>query len=188
MYFKEYHSFFHIICALILSFVILLSGAIFPSPSEGLSAREFALRNRCTIDASALDLLDSLGELTYLDSAFILRIAPLTAAQQRAYALKLASDGHLTVQKLKQVPFAVAVPSDPGDIIPILYELLREDYWRGWLKRHSFAASVKMTEWHDTAERRFVDPGLAKQLIDIFFQKRNGKYRGSGIVYLNHGK
>ena len=171
-----------------LLFCLCLPYIFLPHIAEAATAREFALQNRCVIDAAALDLLDSLGEITYLDSAFILRIAPLPAARQRAYALRLAADGHITTQKLKKVPLAVAVPADAGDIIPILYELLREDYWRGWLKRHSIAASIKMTEWRETADRRFVDPELARQLIDIFFQKKNGKYKGEGVVYLGAGK
>ncbi|MDO4561994.1 MAG: hypothetical protein Q4C86_13745 [bacterium] len=160
--------------------------AILPlSPAEAVSASAFAAEHGCAIDADALDIMESLGELTYLDSAFMLRIAPLPPKKQRALALRLAADGHLTVAKLKKVPLAVAVPEDPGDIIPLLYEQLREDYWRGWLKRHSFMADIKMKEWRETAKRRFVAPKLAVKLIDIFFQKREGKTDASGVVYLD---
>ncbi|MDO5115128.1 MAG: hypothetical protein Q4D58_03430 [Synergistaceae bacterium] len=157
------------------------------SPAAAVTAKEFAAAQNCRIDADALALMESLGELTYLDSAFILRIAPLPPERQRALALRLASDGHMTVEKLKQVPLAVAVPEDPGDIIPLLYEQLKEDYWRGWLKRHSFMADVKMREWKDSAKRRFVDPDLAIRLIDIFFQKRAGSGSKGGVTYL-YGK
>ena len=156
------------------------------TPAEAVTARQFVSTSGCKIDADAMDLMESLGQLTYLDSAFILRIAPLTAEKQRSYTLLLASDGHITVEKLKKVPLSIAVPKAPGDIIPILYEQLKEDYWRGWLNRHSFMAKVKMREWRDTADRRFVDPPLARELIDIFFQKLDGKYTTSEIKYLRH--
>lgn len=167
-----------LICALYYIAVSLLS------PAEAATAGEFAAAHGCVIDADALTLMDTLGELTYLDSAFILRIAPLPKERQRSLTLLLASDGHMTTKKLKKVPLAVAVPKDPGDIIPLLYELLKEDYWRGWLKRHSFMADVKMREWRETAKRRFVDPELAIELIDIFFRKKEGKYEDVGAVYI----
>ena len=151
-------------------------------PAQAITASAFAAREGCRIDGDALSLLDSLGDITYLDSAFILRIAPLPADQQRALSLKLAADGHLTTAKLRRVPLAIAIPKDAGDIIPILYEQLREDYWRGWLNRHSLMASIKMKEWRDTAHRRFIKPEAAIRLIDIFFLKKEGKYKGGGYI------
>ena len=158
------------------------------APAEAATAKEFAAAHGCRIDADALALMESLGELTYLDSAFILRIAPLPPERQRAMTLLLASDGHMSVEKLKRTPLAVVVPEDPGDIIPLLYELLREDYWRGWLRRHSFMAEVKMREWRGTAKRRFTDPELAVRLIDIFFQKKEEKYSDSSVIYTSETK
>ena len=168
---------------LMLCLIYYITSALFSS-AEAATAREFASRENCRIDQSALDLLESLGELTYLDSAYILRINTLPADKQRTLTLKLAADGHITVEKLKRVPLAIAVPKDAGDIIPLLYEQLREDYWRGWLRRHSFMADVKMREWRNTAKRRFVKPDTAVELIDIFFKKREGKDNGPSVVYI----
>ena len=74
------------------------------SPAEAATAKEFAAAHRCRIDADALALMESLGELTYLDSAFILRIAPLPPERQRALTLLLASDGHLLPSSCRKTP------------------------------------------------------------------------------------
>jgi hypothetical protein len=47
-------------------------------------------------------------------------------------------DGHITVEKLKKVPIPIVLPENPEDILVLIYERIREDYWRGWYRRHSW--------------------------------------------------
>lgn len=129
-------------------------------------------------------MLESLGELTHLDTAFLTRISVLPHKQQKDLAVRLIMDGHVTVAKLKKVPLPVVIPEDPADLIVTIMELIREDYWRGWYKRHTFAAKVKMQHWKETANRRFEHPEEAIRLIDIFFQMTNEKYTGPKVIYL----
>ena len=71
---------------------------------------------------------------------------------------------------------------NPEDILVLIYERIREDYWRGWYRRHSWTVRMKLREWHETAYRRFVDPEEGQRLIEIFFQSLDGTYKGPRII------
>jgi len=165
---------------LILTALLLLLTA---SASDAITAGEMVREQNFTIDPVALDLMESLGELTHLDAAFLTRISVLPAKKQKDLAVKLVMDGHVTVEKLKKVPIPIVLPEKPEDILVLIYERIREDYWRGWYHRHTWSVRMKLKEWHETAYRRFVDPEEGQKLIEIFFQSLDGTYKGSNILY-----
>jgi hypothetical protein len=165
---------------LILTALLLLLTA---SASDAITAGEMVREQNFTIDPVALDLMESLGELTHLDAAFLTRISVLPAKKQKDLAVKLVMDGHVTVEKLKKVPIPIVLPEKPEDILVLIYERIREDYWRGWYRRHTWSVRMKLKEWHETAYRRFVDPEEGQKLIEIFFQSLDGTYKGSNILY-----
>ena len=164
---------------LILTALLLLLTA---SASDAITAGEMVREQNFTIDPVALDLMESLGELTHLDAAFLTRISVLPAKKQKDLAVKLVMDGHVTVEKLKKVPIPIVLPEKPEDILVLIYERIREDYWRGWYRRHSWTVRMKLREWHETAYRRFVDPEEGQKLIEIFFQSLDGTYQGPNII------
>jgi len=164
---------------LILTVLILLLTA---PASHAITAEEMVREQNFTIDPVALDLMESLGELTHLDAAFLTRISVLPAKKQKDLAVKLVMDGHVTVEKLKKVPIPIVLPEKPEDILVLIYERIREDYWRGWYRRHSWTVRMKLREWHETAYRRFVDPEEGQRLIEIFFQSLDGTYKGPNII------
>ncbi len=124
------------------------------------------------------DVLEFLGTLSTWEKLFVDRLATLTPASPRDYAAKLALDGRITQEDLKQLPVAVTLPEDPAGMIALLTEHARADYWTGFYRRHRFAVNMKMRHWKDTAERRYDDPEFCKDLICIFFQMIDGKYEG----------
>ena len=164
---------------LILTALLLLLTA---SASDAITAGEMVREQNFTIDPVALDLMESLGELTHLDAAFLTRISVLPAKKQKDLAVKLVMDGHVTVEKLKKVPIPIVLPEKPEDILVLIYERIREDYWRGWYHRHTWTVRMKLKEWHETAYRRFVDPEEGQKLIEIFFQSLDGTYQGPNII------
>ena len=164
---------------LILTALLLLLTA---SASDAITAGEMVREQNFTIDPVALDLMESLGELTHLDAAFLTRISVLPAKKQKDLAVRFVMDGHITVEKLKKVPIPIVLPENPEDILVLIYERIREDYWRGWYRRHSWTVRMKLREWHETAYRRFVDPEEGKRLIEIFFQSVDGTYQGPNII------
>ncbi len=165
---------------LILTALILLLTA---PASHAITAEEMVREQNFTIDPVALDLMESLGELTHLDAAFLTRISALPAKKQKDLAVRFVMDGHITVKKLKKVPIPIVLPEKPEDILVLIYERIREDYWRGWYRRHTWSVRMKLREWHETAYRRFVDPEEGQKLIEIFFQSLDGTYKGSNILY-----
>jgi len=165
---------------LILTVLILLLTA---PASHAITAEEMVREQNFTIDPVALDLMESLGELTHLDAAFLTRISVLPAKKQKDLAVRFVMDGHITVKKLKKVPIPIVLPEKPEDILVLIYERIREDYWRGWYRRHTWSVRMKLREWHETAYRRFVDPEEGQKLIEIFFQSLDGTYKGSNILY-----
>ena len=165
---------------LILTALLLLLTA---SASDAITAGEMVREQNFTIDPVALDLMESLGELTHLDAAFLTRISVLPAKKQKDLAVRFVMDGHITVKKLKKVPIPIVLPEKPEDILVLIYERIREDYWRGWYRRHTWSVRMKLKEWHETAYRRFVDPEEGQKLIEIFFQSLDGTYKGSNILY-----
>lgn len=164
--------------------ICMLFCICFTVRADALTAREMAKQQNFSIDPIALDLMESLGELTHLDAAFLTRISVLPKEKQRGLSVRFVMDGHITVNKLKQVPLPIVLPENPEDILVLIYELIREDYWRGWYHRHSMVVRFKMRDWYDTANRRFIDPDKGRKLIDIFFQKLDGKYSGPNVIWL----
>ncbi len=165
---------------LILTAVLLV---LTVSASHAITAERMVKEQNFTIDPVALDLMESLGELTHLDAAFLTRISVLPAKKQKDLAVRFVIDGHITVEKLKKVPIPIVLPEKPEDILVLIYERIREDYWRGWYHRHTWSVRMKLKEWHETAYRRFVDPEEGQKLIEIFFQSLDGTYKGSNILY-----
>ena len=165
---------------IILTALLLL---LIASASLAVTAAEMVKEQNFTIDPVALDLMESLGELTHLDAAFLTRISVLPAKKQKDLAVRFVMDGHITVKKLKKVPIPIVLPEKPEDILVLIYERIREDYWRGWYRRHTWSVRMKLKEWHETAYRRFVDPEEGQKLIEIFFQSLDGTYKGSNILY-----
>lgn len=163
--------------AVIIVFILLTSGI-----SEAVTAKEMAKNMKWDIDSVAMDLLESLGELTHLDAAFLTRISVLPQEKQKGLAAKLLLDGHMTVEKLKKVPIPIVLPASAEDVLVLIYERIREDYWRGWYRRHTFTVRLKMQDWRDSAERRFTNPEEAKMLIDVFFQMLDGQYKGPKVL------
>lgn len=163
--------------------ILVITLILSPRAAQAITARGLIREKGLNIDPVAADLMESLGELTHLDAAFLTRISALPQKEQKALAVRLATDGHITVAELKKVPLPVVIPDDPADLIVSIIEQIREDYWRGWYKRHSLSARVKMQHWKETAARRFVNPEKATRLIDIFFQKLNGTYQGPKVIY-----
>jgi len=164
---------------IILTALLLLTA----SASLAVTAAEMVKEQNFTIDPVVLDLMESLGELTHLDAAFLTRISVLPAKKQKDLAVRFVMDGHITVKKLKKVPTPIVLPEKPEDILVLIYEHIREDYWRGWYRRHTWSVRMKLKEWHETAYRRFVDPEEGQKLIEIFFQSLDGTYKGSNILY-----
>ena len=164
---------------LILTAVLLFLSA---STSHAITAREMAKEQSFTVDPVALDLMESLGELTHLDAAFLTRISVLPGQKQKDLSVRFVMDGHITVEKLKKVPIPIVLPKNPEDILVLIYERIREDYWRGWYHRHTWAVRTKLKEWHETAYRRFVDPEEGQKLIEIFFQSLDGTYDGPRVI------
>ena len=160
-------------------FLLILTASV----SFAVTANEMVRKQNFTIDPVALDLMESLGELTHLDAAFLTRISVLPAKKQKDLAVRFVMDGHITVEKLKKVPIPIVLPEKPEDILVLIYERIREDYWRGWYHRHTWSVRMKLKEWHETAYRRFVDPEEGQKLIEIFFQSLDGTYKGSNILY-----
>jgi hypothetical protein len=159
-------------------FLLILTASV----SFAVTANEMVRKQNFTIDPVALDLMESLGELTHLDAAFLTRISVLPAKKQKDLAVRFVMDGHITVEKLKKVPIPIVLPENPEDILVLIYERIREDYWRGWYRRHSWTVRMKLREWHETAYRRFVDPEEGQRLIEIFFQSLDGTYKGPNII------
>jgi len=164
---------------LILTALLLLLTA---SASHAITAGEMVREQNFTVDPVALDLMESLGELTHLDAAFLTRISVLPAKKQKDLAVRFVMDGHITVEKLKKVPIPIVLPEKPEDILVLIYERIREDYWRGWYRRHTWSVRMKLREWHETAYRRFVDPEEGQKLIEIFFQSLDGSYLGPRVI------
>ena len=166
--------------------ILILSAAaltLTPSVSSAITAREMAKQQNFSIDPVALDLMESLGELTHLDAAFLTRISALPMKKQKDLSVRFVMDGHMTVEKLKQIPIPIVLPEKPEDILVLIYERIREDYWRGWYNRHTWTVRMKLKEWHETANRRFVDPEEGQKLIEIFFQSLDGKYKGPKVIW-----
>lgn len=164
----------------ILTFLIIIT---LISPSEALTAYSYAKENRLDIDKTALDLMESLGELTHLDAAFMTRISKLPKDKQKGLTVRFAMDGHIKMEEIRQVPIPIVLPNNAEDILVLIFERIREDYWRGWYKRHTLTVRYKISDWRDSAKRRFTDPEEAVMLIDTFFQMLDGKYNGEKVIW-----
>ena len=151
--------------------------------SEAVTACVYARDNRLDLDKTALEMMESLGELTHLDAAFMTRISKLPQDKQRGLAVRFAIDGHITMEEIIKVPLPIVLPRNAEDVLVLIFERIREDYWRGWYKRHRLTVRYKMAHWRDSAERRFADPEEAIMLIDTFFQMSDGKYSGPKVFW-----
>lgn len=130
------------------------------------------------MNETAREILGMMGSMSTWEKLFVDRLATLTPGSQKRYAVRLAIDGRVTQEDLSQLPVAVVLPEDPAGIIALLTEHARADYWTGFYRRHRLSVNMKMRHWEDTAERRYDDPELCKELIRIFFQMVDGKYDG----------
>ncbi len=167
------------IAAMIL-LIILFAAA---PPAEAVTAYTYAQNNSLDLDKTALEMMESLGELTHLDAAFMTRISKLPQDKQRGLAVRFAIDGHITMEEIKKVPLPIVLPHNAEDVLVLIFERIREDYWRGWCKRHKLTVRYKMAHWRDSAQRRFADPEEAIMLIDTFFQMSDGKYSGPKVFW-----
>ena len=167
------------IAAMIL-LIILFAAA---PPAEAVTAYTYAQNNSLDLDKTALEMMESLGELTHLDAAFMTRISKLPQDKQRGLAVRFAIDGHITMEEIKKVPLPIVLPHNAEDVLVLIFERIREDYWRGWYKRHKLTVRYKMAHWRDSAQRRFADPDEAVMLIETFFQMADGKYSGPQVIW-----
>lgn len=147
-------------------------------PCSAQTVVEYVEQNYPEMDGTARDILVPLGSLSTWEKLFVDRLATLSPKSQRDFAAKLAMDGRVTQDDLRRLPVAVILPEDPAEIIALLTEHSRADYWPGFYRRHRMAVNMKMRHWEDTAERRYDDPEFCKQLIGIFFQMVEGDYDG----------
>ena len=161
-------------------FIILFASL---SSSEAVTAYDYAKENKLDIDRTALDLMESLGELTHLDAAFMTRISKLPKDKQKGLAVRFAMDGHIKMDEIKQVPIPIVLPNNAEDMLVLIFERIKEDYWRGWYKRHTLTVRYKVADWRDSAKRRFADPEEAIMLIDTFFQMLDNKYTGPKVIW-----
>ena len=162
------------------TFIMLLTTV---SSSEAVTAFNYAKENKLDIDKTALDLMESLGELTHLDAAFMTRISKLPKDKQKGLTVRFAMDGHIKMEEIKQVQIPIVLPNNAEDMLVLIFERIREDYWRGWYKRHTLTVRYKMADWRDSAGRRFADPEEAVILINTFFQMLDGKYNGPKVIW-----
>lgn len=160
----------------LLATMAILSMMAIPCMAETVG--EYVERSYPDMDGTAREILIPLGSLSTWEKLFVDRLATLSPRSQRDYAAKLAFDGRITREDLRQLPVAVTLPEDPAEIIALLTEHSRADYWPGFYRRHRMTVNMKMRHWEDTAERRYDDPEFCKRLIDIFFQMVDGKYEG----------
>lgn len=161
-------------------FKIIVLSAIISSSSlcSAETVKTYISTNYPDMNEIASGILAPLGSLSTWEKLFIDRLATLSDATQKNMATKLAMDGRITQTDLAALPVKLVIPQDPAQIIGLLSEHSRSDYWTGFYRRHKFSVDMKMKHWDKTAQRRYDDPELCKKLIEIFFQLGNGTYNG----------
>jgi len=158
----------------VLTAVCLLLG----TPLFAETVAEYRSREYPDMDEMASVVLDSLGTISTWEKLFVDRLSTLTRESQKEYATKLALDGRITQDDLARLPVGITLPEDPAEILALLTEHARADYWPGFYRRHRLTVHMKLHHWMDTAERRYDDPEFCKKLIDIFFKMVDGEYDG----------
>lgn len=160
----------------------LLALLLFPAPAKAATVAEYIAENHPGLNADAALILAPLGVMATMEKAFVDRLALLPPERQKEYAFKLAIDGRIDPDDLAALPVMIPLPEEPTEILSMLAERVRSDYWTGFYRRHRFAVHMQLRDWHETAERRYDDPEFARRLIDIFFLMVEGKYDGPMLL------
>lgn len=156
----------------------LLALLLFPAPAKAATVAGYIAENHPGLNADAALILAPLGVMATMEKAFVDRLALLSPERQKECAFTLAIDGRITPDDLAALPVMIPLPEEPTEILSMLAERVRSDYWPGFYRRHRFAVHMQLRDWRETAERRYDDPEFARRLIDIFFLMTEGKYDG----------
>lgn len=166
----------------LLTAAALLALLLFPVPAKAATVAEYIAEKHPGLNADAAVILAPLGVMATMEKAFVDRLALLPQERQKEFAFKLAIDGRITPDDLAALPVMIPLPGEPTEILSMLAERVRSDYWPGFYRRHRFAVHMQLRDWRDTAERRYDDPEFAKRLIDIFFLMVEGQYDGPMVL------